>query len=504
MTRAVPQPVLAPPGVALGRRCNVRDSTRLVPLPGSARERIGTAIGIALAIGSNVLCVAGAGSLVGPAFVGAAIVIAYWLSRTRPLAAIEFALWIWLLGPQVRRAVDYAANSYHDPSLVMVAAPLASLVLLPRVRELRWNGLLRPVRPLLVAATVVMIGYGVGAVRGGVSQATAALLVWLVPLLLGLQTIVVGRDIDELRTTLERVFVWGALIVGVYGIVQFYVVPGWDAFWMDNVSMASIGAPEPFEVRVFSTLNSPGPMAAFLTAAVLFLTDARHPLRLAAQIAGYVCLALSVVRSAWLACLLGLLIVLGVGRPRAKTTALLAIGVVTIGLLQMSGPMQTVIAERIEESREGRKDDSFVARTALHREMVPALVDNTVGHGLGATGVASRVGEDGAGVAHLDSGLIDFTYTLGLPAGLLVLGALTSGSLALARAAKRRDVLPAGLIAACVSLFAQLAAGNTLTGVGGVTFFVLWALGLRHVLAASHEARDTRVTGDQTQAIEWV
>jgi hypothetical protein len=208
---------------------------------------------------------------------------------------------------------------------------------------------------------------------------------------------------------------------------------------------------------------------------------------------------LSVVRSGWLACLLGLLIVLAVGRPRAKTTALLAIGVVTIGLLQMSGPVQTTITDRIEEGREGRQDDSFVARAALHEEMVPALVDNVVGHGLGASGVASRLGAGHAGLADLDSGLIDFAYALGLPAALLALGALMFGGLELARAGLRRDVLPAGLVAACLSILVQMLGGNTLTGIGGITFFVLWGLGLRQVLAASQAVRDTRVgLGEQS------
>jgi len=467
-------------------------STQLVGTSRRTQELNGTAIGIVLAVAANILCVAGGGRIVGHAFVGAAVTVSYLLSRTRPLASIEFTLWVWLLGPQVRRAVDYA-TSYHDPSVVMIAAPLASLVLLPRIRELRWNGLLRWVRPLLVVTMAIAVGYAVGAVRVGLRPASGALLVWLVPVLFGLQLVVVGRDVDALQDMVERVFVWGALVVGVYGIVQFYVVPGWDAFWMDNVPMASIGDPEPFEVRVFSTLNSPGPMATFLAAAVLFLTGSRHRLRLAAQIAGYVCLALSIVRSAWLACMLGLLLILAVGRARAKTTALLAIGVVVIGVLQVSGPVQTAITDRIDESRDGRQDDSFVARSALYDEMIPTLFDNVVGQGLGSSGVASRLSAEGGGLADLDSGLIDYAYSLGLPAALLAIGALTLGGLELARVGLRRNVLTAGLVAACLSVFVQMLGGNTLTGIGGITFFVLWALGLRQVLTASQWFADTRL-----------
>jgi hypothetical protein len=448
----------------------------------------GTVMGLGFIVCANAACfVGGAGAVTVP-FVGGAFVIAVLLARVRPLAALEFALWLWVLGPQVRRMIDLSTG-YHEPSLVLLAAPLASLAALPHIRHLRRMGLGRAVRPLLVAAVAIAIGYAVGAVRIGLQPATAALLVWVVPVLFGLQVVAVSDDVAELRATVERFLIWSVLIVGVYGVVQFYVVPPWDAFWMDRAPMNSIGSPEPFQIRVFSTLNSPGPLAAFLAAAVLCLTDARHRLRLPAQIAGYAGLALSLVRAAWIAWLLGVLVVLVAGRPRARTTAVVAVTLITVGALQISGPLQRVVADRIDETREGEQDDSFVARMDLHQEMVPRLLDDVVGHGLGTTGTASTLTAGRGDLAVLDSGLIDFGYSLGLPIGLLALGALTFGGADLARIGLRHDVVSAGVVAGGLSVLVQLLFGNALTGVGGITFFLLWGLAVREILDAQQQPR---------------
>jgi hypothetical protein len=445
----------------------------------------GTVVGLGFAVAANLVSFAGAARVMTVVFVVGAIVIAGLLARIRPLAALEFAVWLWLLGPQVRRVVDHATG-YHEPSLILVAAPLASLLMLPAVRRVRHRGIGRTVRPLLVTAAAIAAGYAVGALRVGLQPATAALLVWAVPVLFGLQVVAVTDNVSDLRATVDRVFIWGALIVGIYGVVQFYAIPSWDAYWMLNSSMNSIGTPEPFEVRVFSTLNSPGSLAMFLAAAVLYLADTGHRLRVPAQIVGYGVLALTLVRAAWLGCLLGLVVLLITGSARAKATVLMALALVTVAVLQISGPLQTVITDRIDETREGRQDDSFVARMALHSEIVPNLANDLLGQGLGASGSASQMATDGAiGRVTLDSGLLDFAYALGLPAALAALGTLVFGGMDLARIGLNSGDISAGAVAGALSVLVQMIGGNTLIGIGGITFFLLWGFALREVLEAS-------------------
>ena len=44
---------------------------------------------------------------------------------------------------------------------------------------------------------------------------------------------------------------------GLYGFLQYLDPPIWDRYWMAYTTIASIGQPEPYMVRVFSTLNAP-------------------------------------------------------------------------------------------------------------------------------------------------------------------------------------------------------------------------------------------------------
>ncbi len=66
--------------------------------------------------------------------------------------------------------------------------------------------------------------------------------------------------------------VWAGMTMALYGIAQFVLLPEWDAQWMRNVielGLDSIGQPEPFAVRVFSTMNSPGSFGIMLMAAII-------------------------------------------------------------------------------------------------------------------------------------------------------------------------------------------------------------------------------------------
>lgn len=451
----------------------------------------GTVIGLAFVVCANAACLVGAAGLVTEAFVGGAVLVAVLLARLRPLAALEFALWLWVLGPQVRRMVDLSVG-FAEPSLVLLAAPLASLAATPSIGRLRHSQLRRAVRPLLVVGAATASGYVVGIVTVGLQPATATMLVWLVPVIFGLQVVALGDDLHELRQMVSRFLIWSTLVVGVYGIVQFYAVPAWDAYWMRNVEMNSIGLPEPFAVRVFSTLNSPAPLGAFLAAALLYLMGVQHRLRVPALVVGHATLALSLVRSAWIGWLVGTLVVIVAGRPRARATALAVTAIAVLGLLQVSGPLQRVIADRIVETRAGQQDDSFVARVALHEELAPVVATRVVGHGLGAVGSLSRIGDEHAELAVIDSGLLDLGFALGIPAGLTVLATLTFGGLELARRGLREGRVSAGTVAAGLSILVQLVFGSVLIGVSGTTFFVLWALALREGLGRYDDHHGSR------------
>lgn len=442
-------------------------------------------------------------ALLGPArvvtvgFLVGTAALAALLAHRRPAAAVEFAVWMWLLSPLVRRVVDFTTG-YHPVSPILSAAALATVLVIPAVRGLRDTGEQRWCRPLLALVAVTTFGFAVGAFRSSLSAAGAAFVLWGLPPLFGLAVVAIGREHRELGSAVERLAVWATIGLGVYGIVQFYAITAWDAFWMNNAPIDSIGWPEPFAVRVFSTLNSPGPFAIFLTATLLYLTGSRHRLRVPAQVIGIAALGVSLVRSAWLAYLVGLVLVIVCGHARTRVAVLASMVLAAVAFTQFAGPVATVLTERVDETREGQQDDSFVARRDLHRQMLPALADRPAGSGLGATGIVTRLATDDqqpGDLAVLDSGLLDFGFSLGLPAGLTALIALAAGWVGLVHRGLRARAAPAGVYAASLSVLLQLVAGNSLVGVGGIVCFLFWGLAVRGQLdTPAHRAV---VPGDQ-------
>lgn len=94
----------------------------------------------------------------------------------------------------------------------------------------------------------------------------AALIVTPLLLIAG----VLGQRVPDVWPSFERVIPTIAIIIALYGILQFFVLPSWDKNWMIASDLASIGHPRPFEVRIFGMSESPGPYALFLGLSIVF------------------------------------------------------------------------------------------------------------------------------------------------------------------------------------------------------------------------------------------
>src|SRR5215211_6585680 len=248
-----------------------------------------------------------------------------------PTLYLWFTWWVWFLTPEVRRLVDYQQG--WTPSSPVMLAPylvtaLTLFTLLRHLPKLR----LHPFLPFGLVLLALFYGYMIGISRGqGVLAASFDLLDWLVPVVFAFYLMVHWRSYPRHLRVIQRTFVWGILFVGLYGLLQFLYVPAWDRFWMLNAPIASIGYPEPFEVRVFSTLNSPGPFAIVMMAGLLLLFNSGKVLRWPAAAVGYASFLLSLVRSAWGGWILGLLFIVMAGW-RLRMRLLLSIGITVVAV----------------------------------------------------------------------------------------------------------------------------------------------------------------------------
>ncbi len=440
--------------------------------------------------------VAHAGGLLERAYPLAALAVGALLYWRYPTLYLGFAWWIWLLTPEVRRLIDYQ-EGWNPQSLVMIAPYLVTgltfFTLLRHLPKLQFYRLF----PFALVFSGLLYGYSVGIYRAGWQAATYDLLNWLVPAAFAFHLVVHWHAYPRFRQVIQSTFVWGVLVIGLYGVIQFVDPPLWDQHWMKNVPMASIGKPEPFEVRVFSTLNSPGPFAIVVMAGLLLLLNGGgRLLRWPAASIGFVSFLLSLVRSTWGAWLVGVIFIAaqrGRSSPRLLAS-LLVVGLIALPLLSI-GPAANIVEERLQSVSNLQQDRSANDRLGFYAEFAHKAFLTPAGEGLGSTGVATKLstpgGEELGELGNFDSGLMNIFFVLGWLGTLLYGGGLAWLSLyALRSRGSSSDRFAAASRSIVVAMLIQLIFFNSLNGLSGMVFWSFLGLAsAAHVYYASRHRR---------------
>ena len=403
-----------------------------------------------------------------------ALIVGAVLIYKTPNLFLAHIWWLWILTPELRRLVDYQIG-WQPVSPIMLSpylgTALAVLTVTSNIRLLNKNYLF----PFALAAIAVLYGYVVGVITSlsSILPATFALLNWLLPILFGLHVAIRWRDYECNIATIVRTFIGATLVMGAYGIIQFMDPPPWDRFWMINSKMMSIGQPYPFEIRVFSTMNSPNPFAFEIMGALLLLFVARGFWRIPAAIVGYIAFLLSLVRSAWGAWAVGLLYILYRSRPKHFIRYILGVIIVAALALPLAtyGPIEKHVNKRINSIENLEQNASYQARIDLYENFALKSFTSPVGAGLGSLGVAARLSSRGQ-VVDFDSGVMEIPYTLGWLGGLFFYsGAIWSLLYVAVNNRVKRDHFIAAAASIALAVFSGLIFSNTLIGATGMLFW---------------------------------
>lgn len=419
------------------------------------------------------------GRLANVVFVSVSVLTGSILYVRSPAGYVSFTLWLWFLGPFVRRVLDMH-HGWSPASPVLIAAPAVALfsffTILRRMSELR--GILYA--PYLFVLAAFAYGYAVGIINAGVVPATYGLVTWLAPAFFGLHVALSWRRYPELSGAVRRTFVWALPILAAYGVYQFVQLPRWDAAWMVNSEMQSIGVPRPFLVRVFGTLNTPGPYAAFLAAGSLMLLPTKGRLRFVGIGLAMVSLLVARTRAVWIAFIIGLA-VQQLGQPLRRVpkyaftliaVALLAVPVAT--LPQFSA----IIAPRLMSLTNLSKDNSFIKRYNFSQQAASSIVEAAEGNGLGMTGGAIKL-RGMRGVRSLDNGFLEVFFIYGWPGGALFFLGIAGLMLQTVRFRETRsDPFANSVRATSVALVSILPIGDVFTGPTGTLLWMSVGFGL--------------------------
>jgi hypothetical protein len=289
------------------------------------------------------------------------------------------------------------------------------------------------------------------------------------------------RHYVELSASIRRTFSVALPILALYGIYQFVRIPAWDAAWMISADLKSIGSPLPFLVRVFGTLNTPGPYAAFLLAGMLMVLGGKGFIRYPGIAVALVALLLARTRAVWVAFLIGL-VVQQLSQPvirlPRRIVTLVIVSILAAPLTQIPSFRRTIM-NRMSTLSSISTDNSFIKRVQFSQQNADEIVQTAEGNGLGTTGGAIKLATEQVGVRSLDNGFLELYYLFGWPGGtmfLLGIAALLFQTFRFAEA--RRDPFASAVRATAFALVSILPIGDVFTGSTGTLLWATMGLGI--------------------------
>ncbi|MBN3758610.1 glucose-6-phosphate isomerase [Paraburkholderia sp. Tr-20389] len=436
-----------------------------------------------------MLIVAHQGTVLTLAFPVLSIAVGFWLYFKAPAKYVGYMWWLWFLSPEVRRLADWSKGAFTPTSLIQVA-PLA-VTMISGLSLIRFYPVLAQRRglPVLLVLGGLAYAFMIGVVSAGPLAALYDLANWVYPILIGFHIMAHSRQYPEFRETIVNTFIWGMLLMGGYGLVQFFIMPQWDALWMLGSQMNSQGDPVPFGVRVFSTMNSSGPFALAMMGAMVYVMAANHRVRWVAGAFGFLSFCLSLVRSTWGGWVIAMLIQL-VKSDNKVRIRIVASAVLLTGLcvpLLAVGPVAERMQARLDTIVNLHDDQSYAARNEFYATFAKTAFTDVTGEGLGATGTSTKLSNDGGQLGqygNFDSGVMNIPFVLGWPGTLLYMSGVIWLLMRALRASfrLRDDKFASASLSLALAIFAMLVFTNSLVGTGGLLLF----MGVFSILSAAH------------------
>lgn len=408
-----------------------------------------------------------AGGILRLIYPAGAFLVGAFLYLRYPVLYVGFAWWVAFLSPFVRRMVDYQSG-WVDPSPVLLAPFLVMMMTaLTFVKNLpqsyRRGGL-----PLILAILSVVYGLLVGLIQQPPIAVIVALLNWLAPILFGFHLFVHWRSYPLYRQNFQRVFVWGVLVSGAYGVYQYLVAPAWDRFWLVNTKLLAFGTPEPMGMRVFSTMNSPGPFATVMMAGLILLFSGHSAIRFPAVAVGYLSFLLSMVRSAWLGWVVSVLMFIPSLKAKLQMRLVVTILVMSVCVIPVVNlePFSSAISTRLQSFSNAQDDVSYNDRMSGYNEILGQAFSEVAGKGIGFVVKSDSLGSN-------DSGILSIFFSLGWFGAIPYFGGIILMFLSLFRSAEgRSDAFMSAARAISLGVFAQIGLGAATQALSGV---VMWA-----------------------------
>jgi hypothetical protein len=403
----------------------------------------------------------------------------------------------------IRRTIDWRFG-FEDQNLVLLAPFLVTAIAaITVVREFHLAQRSQ-LTPCLLCGAGIFYGFLVGIIRWFLHNSEAesigsivyGLFLWLAPLLFGMHLSLRWRSYEAYKSAILASFKWGVLLLGAYGIYQYAAPPAWDCAWLEGLpggwETQSFGRPFPYEIRVWSTLNSPGTFAAMMFPGLILLLVTKTRIKPLIAAAGFGAFLLSLVRTGWLAWVLAILLLAVSQRSAVIRRVSLIVLLLPVGLIPilLVPKFQQTIEDRMATMTDLNHDASMNDRKMLYKRVTSELLSDPSGVGL-LNGNAFSVDD-----MPLDSGFIQTVLLLGFAGTAFYMGGIV---VCIAGMVRRRPLRagPADEFAGAFGVIflvtlVELVGSNVFISFFGFTlwiFYGLWSAGKAYAEQSSTPPR---------------
>jgi hypothetical protein len=391
---------------------------------------------------------------------------------------LELVIWLFLITPFIRRIVDLHAG-YVSVNLLMLAPyTTSSLAIIIAINQLVKTNNFKFQLPFVMAFVTIIYGLVIALFEGDLFAGTFEAITWFAPISVGLLIAMDPSLYDRYRIVFVRSLIYGFGLISCYGIFQFVAPPNWDADWMINSQMVSIGLPKPFLVRVFSTMNSPASFAQDAVFGALVVLPLRGvKLKYIALVLIGVAVLLSMARTAWLGFAAGLIFILLVSdSAKMRNDVIVAFGAIVLAIpILLSVPqVNNVLSDRLSSFSSLQSDNSYDDRLKEYSDFLNiSIIEEPLGGGFGSAGVRSAYVDKGT-TNEVDGAPIQIGDTLGVVCGTIYLAAILMVFVSCLKIAK--EFKDNKFIVSCAAVpFAaiiMLSGANVTVGECGIYFWI--------------------------------
>lgn len=351
--------------------------------------------------------------------------VGVFLYRKYPILYVGFTWWLWFLAPLIKRLIDYRSG-YGTFGNLNLSASLVTSISFVALWKYLINFSDRDKLPFLLCSGSVFYAFIIGLIRQttplDIRDILLSLMGWLGPIAFGFYLFINWRDYPSYRQNIQRIFFWATVVMGVYAIIQFFLVPSWDKFYIDNFgqdfSLGWFGEPEPMQLRVWSTMSSPYAFSQIWISGLILLLIKRSSFYFIITGLGYLVLLITRVRTSWYVWLLTFLFFTFSLKQGKQIRTIVSVATVLIMLLLLvsTTPFYTEIVERLATFFNLENDVSFQGRFQDTSDLMKYGLSNFLGVGL--LGPSSEIiDENNFGnsivVPFIDNGYLPLFLSLG-------------------------------------------------------------------------------------------